>query len=190
MLRAGGAPMFEAFSVEISSSFWAQQDAWWSQGGKQGKRLQAKAGWLRVADKVGTRDFVNMPDSSQWYYQDPKNQKGLIRQGPGLAQTLFELVKTLDSNLSESYDQNLGELALQSFDRWPVASGLSKAMLELSYTSAGGKFVGRINSRAPYTRYIKSRPQKIYQDQGYQTTVKIANQALNKIGGGRGGNRG
>jgi hypothetical protein len=189
MLRAGGR-VFEGFAIDNSQSFWTASDQWWTQGGEQGARLQGRAAKLQIGDLLGRKDFAKMPDSAQWYYQDPVNQKGLIRMGAGLSKTLFDLVQTLDANLSKGYDEHMGELALSAFDRWPVQSGLSKAMLELSYTSAGGKFIGTINSRAPYTRYIKKRPVKLYQDEGYQTTVKIANDTLNSIGGGRGGNRG
>lgn len=189
MLRGGGR-VSEGFWIDASQSFWTASDQWWTQGGKQGARLRGKAEKLRIGDFFGRNDFAKLPDSSQWYYQDPANQKGLVRMGPGLAKTLFDLVQTLDDNLTKAYDEHMGELALSAFDEWPVKSGLSKAMLELSYTSAGGKFLGTINSRAPYTRYIKTRPVKLYQDQGYQTTVKIANDTLNSIGGGRGGNRG
>lgn len=184
MLRGGEV------AVSESASFWRQSDEWWTQGGLRGARIQGKAEKLRVRDRTSSRIFAAMPDSAQWYYQDPTTQRGLIRQGPGLAKTLFELVQTLDGNLAQAYDRHLGALALYAFDEWPVSSGLSKAMLELTYTAAGGQFVGRINSRAPYTPFIKGKPWKLYQDRGFSTTVAIANDALNKIGGGRGGNRG
>lgn len=173
-----------------SASFWRQSDDWWTQGGEQGEKLRKQAQRLRVKDPAATRFFAAFPDSAQWYYNDPTNQKGVIRQGPGLAKTLLELVQSLDLNLAAAYDKHLGELVLFAFKEWPVKSGLSKAMLELSYTAAGGQFVGRINSRAPYTPFIKGKPWKLYQDRGFSTTVAIANDALNKIGGGRGGNRG
>lgn len=184
MLRAGEV------AVSESASFWRQSDEWWTQGGLRGARIRGKAEKLRIKDRASSRFFAALPDSAQWYYEDPTNQRGLVRQGPGLARSLFDLVQTLDANLAAAYDKHLGELALHAFNQWPVSSGLSKAMIELSYTAAGGKFVGRINSRAPYTPYIKGKPWKLYQDRGFSTTVAIANDALNKVGGGRGGNRG
>jgi hypothetical protein len=184
MLRAGEV------AVSESASFWRSSDEWWTQGGLRGARIRGKAEKLRVSDRPGSRVFAAMPDSAQWYYQDPQNQKGLVRQGPGLAQSLLELVRSLDADLAVAYDKHLGELASYAFREWPVSSGLSKAMLELTYVSAGGKFIGRINSRAPYTFYINSKPWKLYLDRGFSTTVAIANDALNKVGGGRGGNRG
>ena len=165
-------------AVATSDGFWRLQADDWSRN----VRAQGKARKLRISDPVARRVFEAIPEGNQWAYQDPKGQRGLIRQGPGLAEALLGLVRSIDRNLGDSYDRNLGALAIDAFREWPKASGLSASMLSLEYVAAGKFFVGRIVSRAPYTTFIKSKPWRaLLLDQGYSTTAKIATQALDEV---------
>lgn len=164
--------------MATSDGFWTMQADYWSRN----VRAQGKARALRISDPVARRVFEAIPEGNQWAYKDPTGQKGLIRQGPGLAKALLDLVRSIDQNLADSYDRNLGALAIEAFREWPKSSGLSASMISLEYVGAGKYFIGRINSRAPYTTFIKGKPWKaLLLDQGYATTAKIATQALEGV---------
>ena len=158
--------------MSTSDSFWSAQSAWWSAR----PAAQRKAERLKISDKPGMRTFAYLNDGSQWM-QKPGEQRGLVRIDPKLRKDMFQLISDLAPMLVESYDRNLGGLAFKAWREWPVATGLSKSMIELRYDTEDDatKIRGRVVSRAPYTGYIHGNPfRTLIDSQGLTVATAIA----------------
>lgn len=68
---------------------------------------------------------------------------------------LRQLVESIGEAAVEALDRNLGEQALQARERWPVYTGLSRALLAFTITVEPHRIRGSLMSGAPYTPYIR-----------------------------------
>lgn len=136
-----------------SSAFWAASEAWY----KARKDAQAKA--------VGLNARVNMArKEAQWearvshYMRNSKglSKEGWLRSNTDQSKEIAKLISGVAPDLVRIFDKHLGKTILDAWRKWPVGTGLSKSMLSIEYFVDGDKFTARLESRAPYSMYIKS----------------------------------
>ncbi len=161
--------------MSAADDFWGAQSTWWSSR----KDAQKKASKLRTGDPVGKRFLGAMADGAQWLTGG--GQTGLVRVDPRLQRDVLEILRKVAPKLIEAYEEHIGGLAQETFDSWPVKTGLSKALLSLEFVLAGDTARGRLVSRAPYTPYIKGQPYRTFEAKGHNLAKTIADQALGEI---------
>jgi len=81
----------------------------------------------------------------------------LVQPDPDLNRKLALLTEQAFPVVSRAFNDHLGPVAVAAFESWPVASGLSKSLLDLEYKIDGDALVGVLVDRAPYAYYIRER---------------------------------
>ena len=81
-----------------------------------------------------------------------------IKVTDGATPLVRRLLAPLAPALVESFDIELGRVAVNAFDQWPVSSGFSKSSIFLEYTTTDIEFTGAVGNAAPYAIYIKGGP--------------------------------
>jgi hypothetical protein len=77
----------------------------------------------------------------------------------GSSAVVRKLLARLVPALTETFDAELGQVAIDALYGWPVASGYSKSSITLGYDQDGEyRLIGRISNSAPYTVFIKGSP--------------------------------
>lgn len=140
---------------EYTQRFWTVQSDFWTSR----PDAQAKAQKLKIKDKPGIRTFAYLNDGSQWIQRKP-GEAGLVRIDPQLRIDMLKMINDLAPMLMSAYDLHFSTFARRAYDRWPVDTGLSKAMLELRYETYNDatELRAKLVSRAPYTPYINGSP--------------------------------
>jgi hypothetical protein len=75
----------------------------------------------------------------------------------GLQMDLIRILDAVASAMVDEMDRAAADAAFEIWRAWPVASGFSKASLDLAWGLRGEELVVSVVSRAPYTRFIKPR---------------------------------
>ena len=140
--------------LDRSRSFWASVDVW------QRTSTTAKARASRMGIRLQT--VVGRVDPPALRVKVPREPSGgLVRIDTRQLQRVVDgLLERVRASQVEALDEHVGELAASAFRRWPVSSGLSRAMLQLTYETSnrGLRVVARVTSSAPYTMDIRSQP--------------------------------
>lgn len=181
-----------------SNAFWAAQVNWLGSaeanataGPPSGSLGAKRARWELRGEKYMRNTGI-------------KNANQLVRPDPALQRAVVDLIEAVAPAVVRAYDKHLGPLAAEALERWPVASGLSKSLLSLEYTtgSDGLTFKGRIVSRAPYSIFIRASTKTEAEKRKAQekaAAIRAAAEKAGKLdrlgagleaGGGAGGNRG
>jgi hypothetical protein len=139
---------------EESNAFWQARNAWTASR----KEAQAKSGKVhanldlsRKADQWAARGahyLRGRPDIGEW----------MRRQDAGVEKFAERLATLMPAALAKAYDQQIAPVAFNAWRKWPVASGLSKSLIDVQYGQRGDDFSGRIVSGAPYTFFISGQP--------------------------------
>ena len=142
-----------------TQAFTSARDAWWSARSSGG----AAAGASKMA-RAATRKEQQWTVSGRRYLSAYKGLDGqLIRFPAELVQMVATQIEAIAPKLSAAYDQELAKLATEAWAAWPVATGLSRSLLDVELEQSGEELHGRIVSRAPYTVFIKSTAGSAYQ---------------------------
>ena len=145
---------------ETSSRFWGSRDAFRArtvakQGGKS-TTIVTPSGRFTIPSLEGYE--------SRWQARADRQQlpAGLktttIRMLDGATPLVRRLLTKLAPELTAAFDRELGGVANNALNNWPVSSGLSKASIFLGYTASDIEFIGTIGNAAPYAIYIKGSP--------------------------------
>lgn len=80
----------------------------------------------------------------------------LISVSPGIRATVLDLMARAAPAFARAVNAEMGEVARNAFDRWPVKTGLSKSLLalEVSISSDGKEMSVNLVNRAPYAWFI------------------------------------
>ncbi len=81
----------------------------------------------------------------------------LVRPDPDIAEKLLALINEAYPAIGQAFDKNMGELATEAFDRWPVETGLSKSLLGLEYFAREETLSGQFVCTAPYAYFVRDR---------------------------------
>jgi hypothetical protein len=175
-----------------SRSFWTAAQAWY--GTHVGAQRKAKR--LGVpGPKTGKLDWEADPErvkrsaAGNALLAQKLTGSAQVKVDPRLAEDMYQLAAKVVPVLRDAYDEHMGGFALKVFQSWPVASGLSKALISLEYTaqSNGIRFIGRLVSRAPYTQFIKNTPHRtLIQDPAQGVRDAIGQQVLTELQKGPG----
>jgi hypothetical protein len=77
----------------------------------------------------------------------------------GATPLVRRLLTRIAPALTEAYDRELGTVANNALNGWPVSSGYSKSAITLGYANAGEfEFIGSVGNQAPYAIFIKGSP--------------------------------
>jgi hypothetical protein len=164
-----------------SNTFWNLQASFWAMR----PAARDKAAMLRVDTPVAQRFTGKFDDASFWVVRGEQSE--IVRVDESLTRDILELLGEIAPTMANAFDTHMGQLALDAFENWPERSGLSKAMLELTFrTEQGGSICrGSLTSRAPYTPYIKGQPhRKFIEKYGLEVTRLIAEQTLQGLSNG------
>ena len=85
----------------------------------------------------------------------PPGPRSLVQSDPNLNQKIAALIEKAYPLIAQSYNKHLGPAAVAAFDAWPVDSGLSKSLVDLSYKTDSDTLSGVLECRAPYAYYIR-----------------------------------
>jgi len=78
-----------------------------------------------------------------------------IQLDPAITKTVLGFLKREAPAVAAAFETHLVPVALNAQRYWPVKTGLSRALLTLEFSAAGGsKFVAVIRNTAPYAFYI------------------------------------
>lgn len=80
----------------------------------------------------------------------------MIRIDPATQRTFQQLIEDVAPAVADALNRHLVPVAQRAFDRWPVASGVSRSLLYLTFTpsSDGSALVASLGDRAPYAHLI------------------------------------
>jgi hypothetical protein len=94
----------------------------------------------------------------------------------GATPLVRRLLTRIAPALTEAYDRELGTVANNALNGWPVSSGYSKSAITLGYANAGEfEFVGSVGNQAPYAIFIKGSPwNKLIRQPAKQAASNIA----------------
>lgn len=152
----------------ISSRFWAAQ-AGWTAGAEQ--RMVARAERLS-AQKFG----LNRRNANAWIAQQSKWGR-LVGEGslltgskaggnagtwkgwgatvsPELSRWVVRALAGIADALVQAMDAEVGPFMFKVWRSWPVATGFSKSLLNIEWSTRGDAIRASLVSRAPYTFYI------------------------------------
>lgn len=164
----------------VSKKFWASSDAYFARAANadRGRGAAIFRDWQktsRVPDKskrfrVMTTRISRIPDTAR--------QATAIRVDPNFRGRVLDAIQMTAPAVTARIDEHLGALAQNAFDRWPVKTGFSKAMVFLEYKVPGpDKLVTSIGCGAWYAFYIKAR--KLNRKQPWRELIlKPVDQAL------------
>lgn len=116
----------------------------------------------------------------------------LVQVDPAIQETILRMIEVAAPALAAGYNRHLIPVAEAAFDRWPVASGLSKSLLGLDFAVLpdGATFRGRVRDTAPYAWLIRWSHRTAYGsvvralvfDPGAKAADRIAADALKELG--------
>ncbi len=152
----------------VSSRFWAAQAGW--TGAMQRRAEQ------RAADLTAQKFGLNRKAANGWVAQQQKWGR-LVGEGslitgsksggnagtwkgwgatvsPELSRWVAKCLEGIADSLVQAMDAEVGTFMFRVWRAWPVASGFSKSLLGLEWSTQGDAIVARLVSRAPYTFYI------------------------------------
>lgn len=167
----------------ISTRFWAAQ----SSAAAAARTAIARKGGARFGSSFARKEELWSSKGSHYL----RGHKGLagrfagIRVDPALQAIIADELARVAPALQGAFDEHLGKLAFKAWREWPVATGLSKSLLALEYSSSGtGRFTGSLSSRAPYTVFIKGQPHRLIDRVGLDVASRIADDALTDLARG------
>lgn len=157
-MATGGENLMAGFPT--ISRFTAARDAWWTARSRGGGAAGASA-----TARAATSKERQWALSGKRYLRAYKGLDGQIIRFPAeLLQLVAERIEAIAPRLSAAYDSELGRFALDAWREWPVATGLSRSLLDVEVEQRGETLHGRVVSRAPYTVFIKGRGGSVYQN--------------------------
>jgi len=150
-------------SYPQSSAFWTASTAFWGAITANG-RAKAKgynpplSKAERKADLWTRRGEHYLRGQAGLFQRLGGSAKVQVLVDPELTQDVLRTLDRMAPAVAAVWDRHLGALALNAFRNWPVATGLSRALIQLDYIADGDQFVGRVKSAAPYTYFIAGSP--------------------------------
>lgn len=83
------------------------------------------------------------------------NKRDWIKHDAKLSGMARDLIKAAAPAITDSVNEHFLPVLTEAQRLWPVHSGTSRSMLDISYEVLGpATFAAKISSRAPYTAYI------------------------------------
>jgi hypothetical protein len=168
---------------ERTVAFWQDRDAWGS------NRIVAQA----KAKKMHA-DMSLQRKAIQWSLKAPSYMRNAPSAAPkqvvlppsDIGEAAAMMLERLAPALAEAFDREMAAVMANAWRQWPVYSGLSKSLLDLSYDMDGaGQFVAVLRSTAPYTIFIKSEPhRKLLELPGIEAAKRVAQVALSAVANG------
>ena len=164
---------------EKTEAFWAERDAWAAAvearqaaagGAKSTTLTHKKARW-----RLKTTQYMRNAPSGAY--------KNWMSVDADFSRTLMTLLTSLSTALADAADQEFAAVMSAAFSAWPVSSGLSKSMLDLSYTDDGaGHLVALLSCNAPYTVYIRDKPHiKHIKNPGIEAGKTVAKTGISTV---------
>ena len=154
-------------SYPVSNAFWSASSSWYTSRVEAQVKASLENGRVaplpnkeRLWKTNGAKYLRHRGDLAQWFKIANKNAY-MVRPDPQLSRDVIDYIDKLGPTISALFDAQLGRLAFSAWKAWPVASGLSKSLINLSYELEGDtRFVGRIRVTAPYVFVIKGQPHR------------------------------
>jgi hypothetical protein len=136
-----------------TQAFWQERDAWAASRitSQQGKRVRADTDLARQMARWELR-------AGQYMRSAHGAPKQVVRPDPALERTVAALLDATAPALAAAFDAELAPVMAAAWSAWPVRSGVSKSLLNLGFDQDGPLFVARLESLAPYTRFIRGGP--------------------------------
>ena len=144
---------------EQTEQFWAERDAW----AVAVEARQSAAGGAKSLTLTHKKARWKLQTKSYMRYAPTGAYKNWMSIDADFSRTLMSILTGLADGLADAADQQFAAVMMAAFQKWPVSSGLSKSMLDISYTDDGnGHLVAMLSSTAQYTIYIKNKPHVAY----------------------------
>lgn len=168
-----------------SAYFWSARSAFYY--GR--KAAQAKSRRIHAAVSLARQETKWAANTGRYLRGYTGVTKEFVKVDRRLAEDAAAWIAEIQPVVIQEMDRYLGRIAMDAFGRWPVSSGLSKSMLDLSFEVRGEDLVGRVSSLAPYDLFIKSggrRPSReLIAKPGKAAVLEFGKAVLDKLGGAR-----
>lgn len=149
-------------SFPRSEAFWSAQSAFWGAVKRQG--LAKAAGYSPPVSRAERKAQLWSERGAKYLRAEPRlaatSGQVTVEVDPQLYRDVLATAERLAPAVVAAWDRHLSALAFDAWRKWPVSTGLSKALLQLQYIAAGEQYVGRIVSAAPYTYFIEGHPHR------------------------------
>lgn len=147
---------------ERSEAFWAAQSAFWGAVTKNGR---AKAtGYNPPVSRAERKAELWTERGAKYLRGEPRLAAKAgpveVEVDPQLYRDVLAAAERMAPAVVRAWDRHLSRLAFDAWRKWPVATGLSRALIRLEYLAAGEQYVGRVVSAAPYTYFIDGHPHR------------------------------
>lgn len=172
--------------MPVSRAFWARSEQYFASKQEAHKKAENLGLWKKATIHWKMVDIEARLERGYLGYKRVGaglKERSLIRVDPGLQDVLARAVGKVAPALAEAFDRNLGQLAHDAFDAWPVSTGLSKAFITLEYEVTDDDFRGMVECRVPYVPFISGQPfRKFIGSKGWSVASKIGEVALADLG--------
>lgn len=146
-----------------SEAFWAAQASFWGAVSKKGV-AKGEGFSPPVVAKAVRKAELWTERGAKYLRGEPRlaAQHGPVRVevDAQLYRDVLATAERLAPAVVRVWDEHLSGLAFKAFRGWPMATGLSRALIRLEYLAAGDEYVGRVRSDAPYTYFIAGQPHR------------------------------
>lgn len=168
-------------SYPVSNAFWSASSSWYAARVEAQVRESERNGKVaplpnkeRLWKTNGAKYLRHRGDLAQWFRINNKNAY-MVRPDPKLSRDVIAYIDKIGPTISALFDAQLGRLAFSAWKAWPVRTGLSKSLINLSYELEGdARFVGRIRVTAPYVFFIEGQPhRKLIDDPAKSLSVTL-----------------
>lgn len=125
------------------ASFFARSEAAQRNVAANPAAVRKKARWIENGARYLRGSGVRKSITGQWVQTDPRIHTHTLR-----------LIQAAAPGVADAINQHLIPVADRAFDLWPVATGLSKSTMAVTFDFAQGRLVTSISVNAPYTFFI------------------------------------
>ncbi len=84
----------------------------------------------------------------------PFDKQGMVRVDERLQEKVLDLMNQVAPDVAEAFEKEVVPVAERAVDKWPVDTGLSRALISLRFSATDSTLTGTLRSRAPYTVFI------------------------------------
>lgn len=160
---------------ELIAAFERVRDAMAARDEAIQRNVRAKSG-LRASHSIADVRTRWETKGAQYLRKRPDIRASVIKASSDFDREAARLIEETAPALAEAFDQELSNIASNAWREWPKQSGYSRSQIRVQVLQAAPTiFLGRVESAAPYTSFIKGNPARVLLlDHGNLAAERIA----------------
>lgn len=139
-------------SFGVTERFVAARDAWFA--ARQRSHLEAMSRAEAPMASSASIQYALRRWSPRVRVPATRGVPGRVSVDPRLVQVLQATSDAVPQIVASEMDRLVGGLLFAAWRAWPVRTGLSKSLLDVSFEGVGGALVATVYQRAPYWPHV------------------------------------